>query len=72
MANNKDELEDVIFGQGFGAILDIEVGPDGYLYILSLYEAKDKCSLDRVYSNCYDFSSKAIQGSIFRIVPVNK
>ena len=72
IANSRDELEDMIFGQGFGAILDIEVGPDGYLYILSLYEAKDKCSLETVYSNCYDFSSKDIQGSIFRIVPVNK
>ena len=72
IANNRDELEDVIFGQGFGAILDIEVGPDGYLYILSLYEAKDKCNLKTVYANCYDFSSNEIQGSIFRIVPVNK
>jgi aldose sugar dehydrogenase len=72
MANNRDELEDVIFGQGFGAILDIEVGPDGYLYILSLYEAKDKCDIKIIYSNCYDFSSKDIQGSIFRIVPGNK
>lgn len=72
IAINRDELEDVIFGQGFGAILDIEVGPDGYLYILSLYEAKDKCDIKIIYSNCYDFSSKDIQGSIFRIVPGNK
>lgn len=72
IANDKDELGEVIFGQGFGAILDIEVGPDGYLYILSLYEAKDKCNIKTNYSNCYDFSSTEIQGSIFRIVPVNK
>ncbi len=71
IANNRDDLEDVIFGQGFGAILDIEVGPDGYLYVLSLYEAKDKCNLQTVYSNCYDFSSNEIQGSIFRVIPVN-
>jgi aldose sugar dehydrogenase len=30
MMNN----EGLIFGQGFGAITDIEVGPDGYLYIV--------------------------------------
>ena len=27
-------MEWTIFGQGFGAITDIEVGPDGYLYIV--------------------------------------
>jgi len=29
------ESEPLIFGQGFGGITDIEVGPDGYLYILT-------------------------------------
>jgi aldose sugar dehydrogenase len=72
MANNRDELKDVIFGQGFGAVVDIDVGPDGYLYILSLYDAKDKCKPDIVFSDCYDFSSNDIHGSIFRIVPKNK
>jgi len=72
MADNRDELKDVIFGHGFGAVVDIEVGPDGYLYILSLYEAKDKCDPNIVFSDCYDFSSNDIRGSIFRIVPKNK
>ena len=31
----KDEIQQVIFAQGFGGITDIEVGPDGYLYILT-------------------------------------
>jgi aldose sugar dehydrogenase len=35
IANNEDELQEVILGQGFNGITDIEVGPDGYLYILS-------------------------------------
>lgn len=34
-ANSLEELGGVIFGQNFGAIADIELGPDGYLYILS-------------------------------------
>jgi glucose/arabinose dehydrogenase len=72
IANNRDELKDVIFGHGFGAVVDIEVGPDGYLYILSLYEAKNKCDRNIVFSDCYDFSSNDIRGSIFRIVPKNK
>jgi glucose/arabinose dehydrogenase/plastocyanin len=29
------ELTPVIFGQGFGGITDLDVGPDGYLYILT-------------------------------------
>ncbi len=34
VANDADELRSAIFGTGFGSISDIEVGPDGYLYIL--------------------------------------
>ncbi|HZE78998.1 MAG TPA: quinoprotein glucose dehydrogenase, partial [Nitrososphaeraceae archaeon] len=35
IGDSLEELDDVIFGKHFGAITDIEVGPDGYLYILS-------------------------------------
>jgi DNA-binding beta-propeller fold protein YncE len=72
IANNRDELQDVIFAQGFGPIVDIEVGPDGYLYVLSLYEAKDKCNPNTPYSDCFLFDAKGVDGSIFRIVPKNK
>ncbi len=34
VADNVGELDPVIFGTGFRSISDIEVGPDGYLYIL--------------------------------------
>ena len=34
LADSDDENEGIIFGQGFGAITDIEVGPNGYLYII--------------------------------------
>jgi aldose sugar dehydrogenase len=37
IANNRtEELTDNTFGKGFGSISDITVGPDGYLYIVSL------------------------------------
>ena len=36
VADTDDENEMVIFGQGFGAITDMEVGPDGYLYIVGI------------------------------------
>ncbi len=35
IADNPKELNDIIIGEGFGHITDIEVGPDGYLYVLS-------------------------------------
>lgn len=34
------ENEQIIFGEGFGSISDIEVGPDGYLYVLSIGHGK--------------------------------
>ena len=33
--NDPKENQPIVFGQGFGGISDIEVGPDGYLYVLS-------------------------------------
>jgi len=36
VANIPDEMSKTIFGQGFGAITDLQVGPDGYLYVLTL------------------------------------
>lgn len=34
-ADKSEELEDVIFAQGFPGIVDLQVGPDGYLYTIS-------------------------------------
>ena len=39
VAHTDSELEErasVIFGEGFGGITDLEVGPDGYLYVVSI------------------------------------
>jgi hypothetical protein len=33
---NKLLLSKALFGKDFGAITDIEVGPDGYLYVVSI------------------------------------
>jgi aldose sugar dehydrogenase len=35
VADTDDELENVTFAHGFGVITDLEVGPDGYLYVVS-------------------------------------
>lgn len=34
IADTPEEEQSIIFGEGFGVITDIKVGPDGYLYIL--------------------------------------
>jgi aldose sugar dehydrogenase len=44
VADSDSELEEaagggnggIIFGKGFGGITDLEVGPDGYLYVVSI------------------------------------
>ena len=36
VADTADELEDITFADGLGLVTDIEVGPDGYLYVVSI------------------------------------
>ena len=36
VANNRNETDSVLFGEGFGIVTDIKVGPDGFLYIMAL------------------------------------
>ncbi len=69
VANDDKELYNVTFGAGFGGITDMEVGPDGYLYLLSLYEGSQTCDSKVPLSQCVDYSS-GVKGTIFRIVPV--
>jgi aldose sugar dehydrogenase len=40
MANNINESKEVVFGFGFGGITDMEIGPDGYLYVVSFGHGK--------------------------------
>jgi glucose/arabinose dehydrogenase len=41
-----DEVGDILFGTGFGGITDVEVGPDGYLYVLTFQD--DSGSIFRI------------------------
>ena len=36
IADTPVEMQETIFGEGFGGITDLEVGPDGYLYVVSI------------------------------------
>jgi aldose sugar dehydrogenase len=35
IADNLEELSNATFANGFGRITDMDIGPDGYLYVLS-------------------------------------
>ena len=53
IADNLQENEEAVFARGFGGITDIEVGPDGYLYVASI----------KAYVNDIH------EGTLYRIVP---
>ena len=69
IANSPKELQNggIIFGKRFGGITDLQVGPDGYLYVLSLYQGGSRCST-KSSSECIPYSS-SVPGTISRIVP---
>jgi aldose sugar dehydrogenase len=49
--NKKDNASKIIFGENFGIITDLEVGTDGYLYVVSVVKATDKGAIYRVVPN---------------------
>jgi aldose sugar dehydrogenase len=76
IANTSKELQGNILGERFGGITDLKVGPDGYLYVLSLHPGNqtswysadcDRKKLNAGKVNCISFSNSSSQGSIFRI-----
>ena len=40
VAETNEQLQDAIFGKNMDSITDLETGPDGYLYVLSIGEGK--------------------------------
>jgi aldose sugar dehydrogenase len=64
IADSPKEYEGILFGKGFGNITDIAMGPDGYLYILTVYLDGDlndwtKCNMLSFTKSCH--------GAIYRI-----
>jgi len=49
--NKKDDSSKIIFGENFGIITDLEVGPDGYLYVVSGFRGTDEGSIYRITPN---------------------
>jgi glucose/arabinose dehydrogenase len=46
--NNNENPNKFIFGKNFGTITDLEVGPDGFLYVLSGFRTADQGSIYRI------------------------
>jgi glucose/arabinose dehydrogenase len=69
IVNTKNETQSAIFAKGFGAIMDMEVGSDGYLYVLSLYQGGADCDPIRHPNQACIAYDKSIGGSVFRILP---
>ena len=59
MADYKEDST-LVFASGFHGITDIEVGPDGYLYLLSFYNT--------IGDDRHHYYGT---GGIYRVVPVN-
>ena len=69
VVNSKNETQNAIFATGFGAIMDLEIGPDGYLYVLALYQGGDDCDpIRRPNKPCIEYD-ESVGGSIFRMLP---
>jgi aldose sugar dehydrogenase len=49
MYSKKEDNQDIIFGENFGIITDLKVGPDGYLYVLT--GSKGEGTLYRIVSD---------------------
>jgi aldose sugar dehydrogenase len=43
--NKKDNSTKITFGKNFGIITDLEIGPDGYLYVVSGFRGTDEGSI---------------------------
>jgi aldose sugar dehydrogenase len=43
VSDDKNETQAIIFARGFDGVTGMKVGPDGYLYVLSLYAGGDDC-----------------------------
>ncbi len=67
IASKDDQsLRNIILAQAPGGITDIQIGPDGYIYILSLDVEVLDCD---IYAAGCMVHGEGIKGAIFRIVP---
>jgi hypothetical protein len=72
IAQDSQNLEEITFTKAPGGITDMELGPDGYLYILSLTgeDGGGDCTPNRKV-NCVDYDGSLTTGGIFKMVPTS-
>lgn len=49
--NKKDDTSQILFGENFGIVTDLKVGPDGYLYVVSGDRGTDEGAVYRIVPN---------------------
>lgn len=49
--NKKDDSSKIVFGENFGVVTDLKVGPDGYLYVVSGSGETGKGAIYRIVPN---------------------
>jgi aldose sugar dehydrogenase len=69
IAQHPKELADVVFTKALGGIIDMELGPDGYLYIISLSEGAAGGDCTPNIKKCIDYDAPSIAGGIFKVLP---
>ena len=67
LSDGKDDNLTSIVAKFPGGITDVQVGPDGYIYLVSLSALQGDC--DREKAGCT--ISGGMKGAIFRVVPVD-
>jgi glucose/arabinose dehydrogenase len=71
ISNSTGESQEFVFGTGFGGITDLAIGPDGYIYVLSLFQGGADCDTAKyLTASCISYTTE-LQGTIFRIVPMD-
>ena len=68
VVDRDDNQNEIIFAEDFGGITDMQLGPDGYLYVLSLYQGGSDCPVGEEVDSCIPYTSE-LEGAIFRISP---
>ena len=51
VADSENETSSNVFGENFNAITDLKVGPDGYLYVVSISDGAIYRIVNKQYSN---------------------
>jgi glucose/arabinose dehydrogenase len=49
--SKKEDSSNIVFGENFGVVTDLKVGPDGYLYVVSASGGTDEGAIYRIVPN---------------------